>query len=195
MPSHWGGNYMTGVVLMKQKLPVKDLVFIALNAAVICVLAPISLTVNLIPFTLATLAVYLCTAISGARRGTLSVLVYILIGAVGVPVFSGFSGGIHKLVGLTGGYIVGYIFCALAEGLLIDRLPQKLWIYPVAMVLGTLLLYAFGTAWFTVVGGKGLIPALSACVVPFLPFDILKIAVASGVAYPVRRQLTKRGLL
>lgn len=180
---------------MKQKLLVKDLVFIALNAAVICVLAPISLTVNLVPFTLATLAIYLCTAVSGARRGTLSVLVYILIGAVGVPVFSGFSGGIHKLVGLTGGYIVGYIFCALAEGLLIDRFPKKLWVYPAAMALGTVLLYAFGTVWFMVVGGRGLIPALTACVIPFLPFDALKIAVATGVAYPVRDRLRKKALL
>lgn len=180
---------------MKQTLLIKDLVFIALNAAIICVLAPISLTVNLVPFTLATLALYLCTAISGAKRGTLSVLIYILIGAIGVPVFSGFTGGIHKLVGLTGGYIVGYIFCALAEGVLIDRFPSKLWMYPAAMAIGTVLLYAFGTLWFMVVGGKALIPALTACVIPFLPFDLLKILVASGVAYPVRRQLTKRGLL
>lgn len=180
---------------MGQKLLTKDLVFIALGTAVICVLAPISLTVSLVPFTLSTLAIYVCAAISGARKGTLSVLIYILIGAVGVPVFSSFTGGIHKLAGLTGGYIVGYIFCALAEGLLIDRFPRKFWIYPAAMALGTVLLYTFGTIWFMVIGGGSLIPALTACVIPFLPFDGLKMAAACAVAYPVRRQLANKGML
>ena len=90
---------------------------------------------------------------------------------------------------------IGYIFCALAEGLLIDRFPRKFWIYPAAMALGTVLLYTFGTIWFMALGGGSLIPALTACVIPFLPFDGLKMAAACAVAYPVRRRLANKGML
>lgn len=174
---------------------VQDMAVIALNAALLCVLAPISIPAGPIPFTLGTLAVYLCTAVTGARRGTLSVLLYILIGAVGLPVFSGYTGGLQKLVGLTGGYLVGYVLCALTAGLLIDRFAKTWWVYPLALVLGTVLLYLFGTVWFLIVGKGTLWAALAACVFPFLPFDLVKIALSTAVGYPVRQQLVKRGLL
>ena len=121
------------------------------------------------------------------KHGLLAVAVYILVGAVGLPVFSGFTGGVQKLFGATGGYIAGYIPCALIAGLLIDRFENKKWIYPAAMVLGTVALYALGTAWFMFVTKNSLAASLAVCVVPFLPGDALKIVAASAIAYPLRR--------
>ena len=136
---------------MKTGFRIQDMAIIALDAALLCVLAPLAIPAGPVPFTLATLAVYLCAAVTGMRRGTLSVLLYILIGAVGVPVFSGFAGGVQKLIGLTGGYLAGYVLCALAAGFLIDRFPHTWWVYPLAMMLGTVLLYLLGTVWFLIV--------------------------------------------
>ena len=179
---------------MKTGFRIQDMAIIALDAALLCVLAPLAIPAGPVPFTLATLAVYLCTAVTGMRRGTLSVLLYILIGAVGVPVFSGFAGGVQKLIGLTGGYLAGYVLCALAAGFLIDRFPPHL----VGLSAGhdagdgAALL---GTVWFLIVGKGTLWAALVACVFPFIPFDILKIALATAVGYPVRHRLARRGLL
>ena len=100
---------------MKTGFRIQDMAIIALDAALLCVLAPLAIPAGPVPFTLATLAVYLCAAVTGMRRGTLSVLLYILIGAVGVPVFSGFAGGVQKLIGLTGGYLAGYVLCVVPD--------------------------------------------------------------------------------
>jgi biotin transport system substrate-specific component len=126
------------------------------------------------------------------KYGTLAVLLYILIGLVGLPVFSGFEGGAQKLVGPTGGFLIGYIPCALIIGLLVDKLEKKIWIYPVVMVLGTAVLYAFGTAWFMISLKYTLAAALMACVVPFLIFDAVKIVLASVVSPILRKTLKKQ---
>lgn len=180
---------------MTTRLAIRDMAVIGLNAALLCVLAPMAIPAGPIPFTLATLALYLCAAVTGARRGTVSVLVYILIGAVGMPVFSGYAGGLQKLVGPTGGYLVGYVLCALLAGLLIDRFSRTWWVYPLALLAGTAVLYAFGTAWYLLVGKGPFWAALTACVFPFIPFDLLKIGLAAATAFPLRRQLYKRNLL
>ena len=102
------------------------------------------------------------------------------------PVFSGFTGGIQRLFGATGGYMVGYIFCTYITGLFADKF-KKIWAYPVGMVLGTAVLYAFGTAWFCLLTGSEIIPALAACVFPFLIGDAIKIAAASALAVKLRQ--------
>ncbi|NLT12968.1 MAG: biotin transporter BioY, partial [Clostridiales bacterium] len=96
------------------------------------------------------------------------------------------------LVGPTGGFLIGYIPCALIIGLLVDKLEKKLWIYPVSMVLGTAVLYAFGTVWFMVSLKYTLAAALVACVVPFLPGDAAKIVLASVIAPALRKLLKKQ---
>lgn len=160
----------------------KDMVLIGIFAAIICVFAPFTIPVGAIPISLATFAIYLAAAMLGAKRGTIAVLVYILIGAVGIPVFSGFSGGIGKILGVTGGYIVGYIPCAFASGILIDKFKSRKLIYPIALLIGTIILYSFGTAWFMIQSGNSLAQALAVCVIPFLLGDALKIAAASIIA-------------
>ena len=171
-------------------MKVRDLTFTAIFAALICVAAPWTVPVGPIPITLATLAVYLAAAVLGWKKGTVAVVVYLLLGAVGVPVFSGFSGGFARLIGPTGGYLVGYIPCALLTGLVSDRFPKP-WGYAVGMVLGTVVLYALGTAWFCVQSGSELGHALAVCVVPFLIGDAIKIAAAIVLASILRPVLER----
>lgn len=167
------------------KSKVLDIVYIAMFTAIIAVCAQITIPLGIVvPFTLQTLGVFVAAAMLGWKRGTISVLVYILLGLVGVPVFAGFSGGVSALFGPTGGYIVGFIFTALAVGIMTDKLGRKLWVLAVSMVLGLLLCYVFGTAWFIVLynmqgNAMDLLTALSYCVFPFLIADGAKIIVAT----------------
>lgn len=164
---------------------------VAMLAAIICVLSPITIPLAPVPITLATLAVYFVAAVVGWQYGCLSVLVYIALGCLGLPVFSGFSGGLQKLVGPTGGYIIGYLPCALMIGFMVGRQPGKKWIYPVSMVLGTLMCYLCGTTWFILQTKMALPAALGACVLPFLPGDAVKILCASFLAYRLRPRITR----
>ena len=118
-------------------------------------------------------------------------MLYLLIGMVGLPVFSGFIGGAQKLVGPTGGFLIGYIPCALVIGLVIDRFETKKWLYPVSMVLGTAVLYACGTVWIMISLKYTLAAALVACVVPFLIGDAVKIILASVIT-PILRKVLKK---
>lgn len=163
-------------------------------AAVICVLGPLSVSVGAIPFSLATLAIYFALYIVGWRLGALSVLVYVCIGMAGMPVFSGYSGGFAKLLGPTGGYIIGYVPMALIAGFFIDHSARR-GAQMAGMVAGTAVLYAFGTAWYCVQAHAALPAALAACVVPFIPGDLLKMAAAMACGPVIRGRLVQAGLL
>ena len=169
----------------------RDLTLIAVMAAFLCVAGPLTIPVGPIPLSLATFAVYLAGAVLGWKRGTAAVALYLLISVTGVPVFSGFSGGFQKLAGVTGGYLVGYLFCAAVTGLGTGApaRPRKYSapLSAVRMVIGTVILYAFGTAWFMLQTGRALGAALGLCVLPFLPGDAVKIAAASLLAAPIRK--------
>ena len=130
----------------------------------------------------------------GGRRGTIAILVYLLMGAVGLPVFAGFSGGFGILLGTTGGYLVSYILVGLLYWFITARFGTKTPVMVVAMVLGLALCYAFGTAWFMVVyartsGAVGLVTALGWCVFPFIIPDLVKIALSIGVTRVLRRHV------
>ena len=127
-----------------------DMVYIAIFAVIIAVCSWISVPM-VVPFTLQTFGVFCAVGLLGGKRGTLSVLIYVLLGAVGVPVFAGFSSGIGTLFGVTGGYIMGFIFTALIYWLITAIFGKKLWAIILGMVLGLLACYAFGTIWFMVV--------------------------------------------
>ncbi len=166
---------------------------IAVMAALLCVVSPWSIPIGPIPISLATLAVYLIGAVLGCVDGTIAVAVYLLLGAVGVPVFSGFEGGLQKLIGVTGGYLVGYLPAAVLTGLFADRFRGKgsQWLVAVGMVLGTVVLYALGTAWFMLQTQRTLVESMSLCVIPFLPGDAAKIAVATLIGIPLRNTMDK----
>lgn len=165
------------------------MVFTAICAAMICILAPISVPIGAIPISLGTFAIYFSAALLGGKRGTAAVIVYILIGMVGLPVFTEMRGGIAVLFGATGGYIIGYIPLALLTGVFSDIKSKLNWTMPVGMVLGTAALYTFGTAWFMIMSGSGLKAALMACVVPFLAFDAGKMVISTMLAVPLRARL------
>ncbi len=170
---------------------VRSMTFTAIMAAIICVAAPFSIPLPaLVPISLATFAVYLAGGLLGAKRGTLAVVVYILIGAVGLPVFWGFSGGLAKLMGVTGGYILGYVPCALLTGIFADMSAKKRWLLPLGMILGTAACYLLGTVWFIIATGSTLSAAIAACVIPFLAGDAIKIAAATGICIPIKSRIS-----
>lgn len=171
----------------------KDMTLTAVTAALICIAGPLTISAGPIPLSLATFAVYLAGAVLGKKRGTLAVGLYLLIGLIGVPVFSGFSGGFQKLAGVTGGYLIGYLPCAWLSGLGAERAGErekKGWMLPAMMAAGTAVLYLIGTAWFMIQTGNTLGGALGLCVLPFLPGDAVKIAAATLLTVPVRRAVS-----
>lgn len=174
---------------------IRDMTVTALMAAVLCITAPFTLPIGAIPLSLASFVVYLTAALLGAKRGCAGILVYLLVGAVGLPVFSGFTGGIGVLAGPTGGFLVGYLFCTGIIGLMTDRWGEKRWVYPLSMVAGTLVLYAVGTVWFMVQSGHTAGAAMGLCVTPFLMGDGVKILCCVAVAYPLKKLLKKHGMI
>ncbi|MCI8285089.1 MAG: biotin transporter BioY [Firmicutes bacterium] len=167
----------------KPALKAIDMAYIAISAALITICSWISIPVA-IPFTLQTFAVCLISGLLGMKRGTITILIYILLGAIGLPVFSGFKGGIGALAGVTGGYIVGFIFTALIVGFISDRFRKKTGPLVISMIIGNVVLYAFGTAWFMFLytqntGSIGLTAVLMKCVIPFIIPNLIKIAVAA----------------
>lgn len=167
---------------MSTKNKIYDIAFIAVFAAVMAVCSWISIP-GAVPFTLQTFGVFLTVGVLGGKRGSLSVLVYLLLGAVGAPVFAGFSGGIGRILGATGGYIVGFLFTALVMWAMEHFFGKKNWVLAVSMLVGLLVCYAFGTAWFMIVYAKstgpiGLWTALIKCVFPYIIPDVVKGALA-----------------
>ena len=163
-----------------------DLVYMALGAVLIAVCSWISIPTT-VPFTMQTFAVFFVLSALGGKRGTVAIIVYVLLGAVGVPVFAQFTSGIGILLGNTGGYIVGFIFMGLVYWLIVHFLGKKLWVKILAMVIGLAVCYSFGTVWFMIVyaqanGAVGLAKVLAWCVIPFIIPDLIKLRLALTLA-------------
>ena len=170
-------------VTQRRTMKTLDMVYIALFAALKTCSAWISIPTT-VPFTLQTFAVCLTAGLLGMKRGTLTIVVYLLLGAIGLPVFAGFQGGLGSLLGTTGGYLIGFLFTALIVGFISDRFGRKLPAVAAAMVVGIAVCYAFGTVWFLLLyikntGPVGIGTVLSWCVIPFIIPDIIKAAVAA----------------
>ena len=169
-----------------------SIVYIGVCVALMAVCSWISIPAT-VPFTLQTFAVNLALILLGGKKGTLATLVYLLVGLIGVPVFAGFSGGPGTLFGPTGGYLIGFLAMGLVYWAVTKILGVKLWTIILSMVIGTVVLYAFGTAWFMVVYGMNngavtLAEALGWCVIPFIPSGIAK----SALAIVIGRVLTTK---
>ncbi len=166
----------------RQRIKTINIVYIAIFAALMAVCSWISIPL-VVPFTMQTFAVFMAVGLLGGKRGTIAVLVYILLGAVGFPVFAGFAGGPGVLLGPLGGYIFGFLVSALAMWAM-ERLPMgKKVLRIVSMLVGLLICYTVGTAWFIIVYARqgspiALSAALLMCVVPFIIPDLAKIALA-----------------
>lgn len=175
----------------KKRIPTVQLVLCAVFAALTAVCAQITIPIGAVPISLSLLPPLLCAALLSPRYAVLSMLVYLLMGLCGLPVFSGMSGGPGKLFGITGGYILGYVPCVLLASFLMHRSWGNLIKKCAAMALGVLVCYAFGTVWFMVLRGLDLMSTLSVCVFPFLPFDALKIVLAAFLSDRLKKPLEK----
>jgi biotin transport system substrate-specific component len=163
------------------KITTKNIILGSLFAALTAIFSQISipLTFTPVPINLATVAVFIAGGLLGAKLGAISQLVYVIIGAIGVPVFANFTGGFGIVVGPTGGYIAGYIIAAIIVGVIVKKLGNSIYSYIVSMGVGIIGCYFIGTAWFMYLTQSGLIEALLMCVVPFLIGDILKIILSA----------------
>lgn len=171
------------------------LVLCAFFAALTSVCAQIQIPLAMVPINLALFAVYMAGILLGARYGSLSMLLYVLIGAVGIPVFAGLNGGIGILVGKTGGYIIGYIIAAFLVGFLSNRFKYKFITLLVAMIIGTISCYFIGTLWFMFVTKINLWASLMYCVFPFILGDFIKMILAASLTIKLKKPLRSKGLL
>lgn len=179
---------------MKKNSNIRQIAIIGVMAAVICILGPLSIPIGVVPVSFTNLAIYFVLYTLGMKKGTVSYIVYMLIGFAGIPVFSGFTAGPSKLIGPTGGYLIGFIFMALISGFFIDRFFDKWYFCLAGMILGTAVCYVFGTVWLAHQAHMTLGAAFSVGVIPFIPGDFVKILLAAFAGPQVRKQLIKADL-
>lgn len=171
----------------------RTLTLTGLMTAVLCILGPFSIPVPVspVPLSLTNFAIYITVYLLGMKSGTVSVLLYLFLGAAGLPVFSGFGGGLGKLAGPTGGYLIGFLFVALIQGFLMKRFPGKKLADIAGMVSGLVFCYIFGTLWLAWQMHLTPVAALAAGVIPYLPGDAVKIILASVIGPKLRERIRK----
>ena len=133
------------------------------------------------------MSVFLAGGLLGSKGGAISQLVYVFLGAVGLPVFANFTGGFGILTGPTGGYILGYVVGAWLTGFVIEKLGQGFYKYIIGMTAGIAACYILGTLWFMYLTSTGLVPALVMCVIPFLIGDAIKIVAGAFLVKRLHR--------
>ncbi|MBQ8782515.1 MAG: biotin transporter BioY [Clostridia bacterium] len=174
-----------------------DISLISVFTAVMCVCSWISIPFMGIPFSLQTLAVFVTASVLGSKKAVISVLIYICLGVIGVPVFTGFKSGASVLLSPTGGYLIGFIFAAGIIGLMIKLLPEKKWIKWLSMLTGQVICYIAGIVWYEFVYLDTAVyikEALLICVVPFIIPDIIKTAAAVILSDSVNRIFKKQNI-
>ena len=181
--------------MKNKKLTTYQMAVTALMTAVMCVLGPLSVPIGAVPISLTNLVICFTVWLLGAKLGTLSVALYLLIGLVGVPVFSGYGAGIAKIAGPTGGYLVGFLLMAFIGGLFIEKSKGNPVISGVGLVLGIAVSYVLGTAWFVFQMKCELSHALAVCVYPFIAFDLAKVVISCVVGALLRKHLEQAGVL
>ena len=178
---------------MKGKRHTLNLAYIATGAVLITVCSWLSVP-TAVPFTMQTFAVFAVLCMLGGIRGTASIVIYILLGIIGLPVFANFQSGVGVIMGVTGGYILGFVLTGLIYTLFEKLVGTKLPVLIGALSIGLIVCYAFGTAWFMIVYTKntaeiGLWSALTMCVLPFIIPDAAKMAIAIGISSRVKKYI------
>ena len=181
--------------MKNKKMTTYQMAVTALMAAAMCVLGPLTVPIGAIPISLANLVICLAAWLLGAKFAVLSVAIYLVIGLVGIPVFSGYGAGLAKLAGPTGGYLVGYLLLAFIGGLFIEKSKGQPVVSGIGLVLGDAACYVLGTAWFVFQMQCELGYALSVCVYPFIALDLAKIVVSCIVGALLRKRLEQAGVL
>ena len=178
-----------------KKLTTYQMAVTAVMAAVLCVLGPLTVPIGAVPISLANFVICLSAWLLGPKFGTLSVAIYLVLGLVGIPVFSGYGAGLAKVAGPTGGYLVGYLLMAFIGGLFIEKSKGQPVVSAVGLILGDAACYVLGTAWFVFQMKCELGHALAVCVYPFLLLDLAKIVVSCVVGALLRKRLAQAGVL
>ncbi len=175
----------------------KTMTITGLVTAILCIMGPLAIAVPVspVPISLATLAIYFAVYVLGMKRGVISCLLYLLMGTIGLPIFSGFSGGIGKLLGPTGGYLTGYLVLALIAGIFIEKWQRNRYLQALGMILGTFVCYLLGTCWLAWQMELSFYAALGVGVLPFIPGDIVKLAIAVTAGPMLRKRLIQAGLV
>ena len=175
--------------MQKSKISVQDICSIAIMTAITVVMAQISIPMPMcVPMTMQTFAITLAGVILGSKKGGLSILVYVLLGAIGVPVFAGFSGGVQNLIGPTGGFIISFPIMAYVIGLGVEHRKKK-GMFVLMLILGTVLNYVIGVAMFCIIMNSSVMTGITACVLPFIPTAIIKAVVAALLGLQIRSRL------
>ena len=178
------------------KITVKELATAAVLTAITCVLAPISISIGPVPISIGVFCIFLIGAMLPSHLAVLSTLVYILIGTVGIPVFSNYEGGFQKLIGPTGGFLFSYPFMVLIISFSVVLFKKKNIIsLVVGMIISLIVMYAFGTAWFVISTGNDVKTALITCVTPFILVDLAKLVCATAFSLAISKALSKAHII
>lgn len=177
-----------------KKIKAVDIASVAMMTALIVVCSWICIPIGNIPVTFQTFAVCTSVGVLGMKKGTLSVIVYLVLGIVGLPVFSFFKGGIGALFGMTGGYALGFVLLAFIAGLIARNNGRKISVMIFGFFIGLVACYLFGSLWFMFVymkntGNVGFLAVLTTCVLPYIIPDIIKITLAAVVSKAVRKRI------
>ncbi len=172
----------------------------AIIAAMLCIFAPMAVPIGPIPVSLTSLVLYFAIFVIGTKGTLISYIIYLLLGIAGLPVFSGYTGGIAKLAGPTGGYLIGFIPMIIIMGFIRQRFGKKdnmtgVVFTVTGMLLGTAAAYLTGTVWFVLQMDCSFGYAFSVCVLPFIGIDIAKMLIANALGRAVRKPLIKQGLI
>ena len=174
---------------------VKNMCYVGLFTAVIAIMAQISIPMPLgVPMTMQTFAITLAAIILGAKLSTISSLIYILLGAIGLPVLAGFSGGISKFVGPTGGFLISFPIMAFIIGYAVDHRSAFKGAFVIGLIAGTVVNYIVGIAMFCILTQSSVAVGFTACVLPFIPTAIIKAILAALIGFPIRKRLKVMGL-
>lgn len=182
-------------MMTKSQLKLRSMIITALFAAMIGIFAQITIPLPLIPITGQTLAIGLAATILGSKYGTLAVVLYLIIGAAGVPVFAEFQGGISKLVGPRGGYLIGFIPTAFVIGYYLEKFGFTFKHAVIANLIGMIVTLIMGTIWLFFAAELTMKAAIAAGFTPFLIVGVIKALLAAWIGILVRERLLNANLL
>ena len=178
--------------MSKQNLSTKDLCMISLWTAVIAVMAQIAIPMPMgVPMTMQTFAITLAAIVLGAKKGAIAASIYVLLGAIGLPVFANFTGGLHIVVGATGGFIISFPIMAFIIGWGVEYKDRIKGVFIVAIIMGTIINYVIGVLVFCLITGSSVMAGITACVMPFIPTAIIKGVVGGILGIKMRERMVR----
>jgi biotin transport system substrate-specific component len=191
---------------MMKQMTTKDYCQIAAFTAVICIVSQLSIPMPAgVPITLQTFIIPMAAVVMGTFKGTISTVLYVLLGAVGLPVYAGMTGGFDKMVGMTGGFIISFPILAFFAGLgyylavkMCGSRSKKIRFYIIlvtGLLVGNVINYIIGTLWFSYTTGNSMMYSFMVCVAPFLVTSVIKIAMIAALGPVLRRMMVRSGVL